>query len=53
MQRNKENLQTESKGDRFIPCEIHSCAFQVGYNLPDRKSGGSGYEELLGKGILD
>ena len=29
MFKNKENLQSEPKGDRFIPNEIRSCAFQV------------------------
>ena len=29
MIKNKENLLTEPKGDRFIPSEINSCAFQV------------------------
>ena len=53
MQKNKENLLTEAKGDRFIPNEIRSCAFQVEYNRPDRQTASSNYEELLGKGILD
>lgn len=53
MLRNKENLQTEAKGDRFIPHEIHSCAFQVDYNLPSREAPKSNYEQLLGRGILD
>ncbi len=29
MLKNKENIQSEARGDRFIPNEIHSCAFQV------------------------
>ncbi len=53
MLKNKENLQTEPKGDRFIPSEIRSCAFQVEYKTPSRESVGSNYEELLNKGILD
>jgi hypothetical protein len=53
MFKNKENLQSEPKGDRFIPNEIRSCAFQVEYNRPNLQTGGSNYEELLSKGILD
>lgn len=53
MQKNKENLLTEAKGDRFIPNEIRSCAFQMEHNRADRQSATSNYEELLGKGILD
>lgn len=53
MLKNKENLQSEPKGDRFIPNEIRSCAFQVEYNRPTRQTNGSNYEELLSKGILD
>jgi hypothetical protein len=53
MLKNKENLQSEPRGDRFIPSEIRPCAFQVEYNRPNRESGGSNYEELLNKGILD
>ena len=36
MLKNKENVQSESKGDRFIPTEIHPCAFQVEYSRPAR-----------------
>jgi hypothetical protein len=53
MLKNKENLTGEPKGDRFIPSEIRSCAFQVEYNRPNRQTASSNYEELLGKGILD
>ena len=53
MLKNKENLQTEPKGDRFIPSGIRSCAFQVEYKTPSRECAGSNYEELLNKGILD
>jgi hypothetical protein len=53
MLKNKENLQSEPKGDRFIPSEIRPCAFQVEYKMPSRESAGSNYEELLNKGILD
>lgn len=53
MQKNKENVQSEARGDRFIPNEIRSCAFQVEYNRPTRQTAESNYEELLGKGILD
>ena len=53
MQKNKQNLCSQSKGDRFIPSEIRSCAFQVEYNRLNRPTTSSNYEELLGKGILD
>lgn len=53
MQKNKENLQAQSKGDRFIPNEIRSCAFQVEYHLPADQFPCSNYEELLGKNILE
>lgn len=36
MLKNKENVQSEAKGDRFIPTEIHPCAFQVEYSRPAR-----------------
>jgi hypothetical protein len=53
MLKNKENLQNECRGDRFIPNEIHNCAFQMEYNRPTREVPTSNYEQLLGKGILD
>lgn len=53
MLKNKENLVQETKGDRFIPNEIRSCAFQVEYNKLNRQTAESNYEELLGKGILE
>jgi hypothetical protein len=52
MLKNKENVQSEPKGDRFIPTEIRSCAFQVEYARPTRECAGSSYEQLLSKGIL-
>lgn len=53
MLKNKENLQSEGWGDRFIPSEIRPCAFQVEYKTPCRESTTSNYEQLLNKGILD
>lgn len=53
MLKNKENLQSEPKGDRFIPTQVHPCAFQVEYARPTRHTAGSNYEQLLNKGILD
>lgn len=29
MERNKENAGNQSLGDRFIPTQVRSCAFQV------------------------
>jgi hypothetical protein len=53
MLKNKENVQCEPRGDRFIPTEIRPCAFQVEYARPTRESAGSSYEQLLNKGILE
>ncbi len=43
MLKNKENLLSEPKGDRFIPNEIRSCAFQVEYTRPSRPTAESNY----------
>ena len=44
-------MQSELKGDRFIPNVIRPSAFQMEYQ--DKESQGSNYERLLGRGILD
>ena len=51
--RNKENLERQTLGDRFIPTQVRSCAFQLEYNRLESESHCSKYEELLGKNILE
>ena len=33
MEKNKENSSSQSFGDRFIPTQVRSCAFQVESSL--------------------
>ena len=51
--RNKENLERQALGDRFIPTQVRSCAFQMEYNRLEQETHCSKYEELLGKNILE
>ena len=49
---NKENLLGQSHGDRFIPSQIRSCAFNMENNIYEQESYSNNYEELLSKSIL-
>ena len=51
--RNKENLERQGHGDRFIPTQVRSCAFQLEYNRHEQEPHCTKYEELLGKNILE
>lgn len=51
MLKDKENVYSEAKGDRFIPKSMNSCAFQLEYKQAQKPT--SNYEQLLGTGILD
>jgi hypothetical protein len=51
--RNKENLERQGLGDRFIPTQVRSCAFQLEYNRLEPETNCTKYEELLGKNILE
>lgn len=53
MERNKENASTQALGDRFIPTQVRSCAFQVENNLFKTEASKTSYEELLEKNILE
>lgn len=52
MERNKENASEQSFGDRFIPTQVRSCAFQVENHLFKEETSKTSYEELLEKNIL-
>lgn len=52
MRKNKENCHQQVLGDRFIPTQVRSCAFQL-QNSPILKDKGSTtYQNLLSENIL-
>lgn len=44
MERDKENSICQSFGDRFIPTQVRSCAFQVESQLLKKESAKTCYE---------
>ena len=52
MERNKENASEQPLGDRFIPTQVRSCAFQVEDNFYKDEVCKTSYEEMLEKNIL-
>ena len=44
MEKNKENASTQPLGDRFIPTQVRSCAFQVENYLFKNDANKTSYE---------
>ena len=47
MERNKENASEQHLGDRFIPTQVRSCAFQVENHFYKDEACKTSYEEML------
>lgn len=52
MEKNKENASHQLLGDRFIPTQVRSCAFQVETHLFNKEEAKTRYEEMLERNIL-
>jgi hypothetical protein len=52
MRKNKENLHQQGLGDRFIPTEVRSCAFQLQSSPILKDKGSNTYQNLLSENIL-